>query len=67
MILAEASLSFLGLGIQPPSPSLGNMIGESMSYIDSAWWVGVVPGVALSALILAVHSLGERLNRASRA
>ena len=64
VILAEAALSFLGIGIQPPTPSLGNMIGDSMAYIGSAWWIGVFPGIALSGLVVAVHLLGENLQHA---
>jgi peptide/nickel transport system permease protein len=64
VILAEAALSFLGIGIQPPTPSLGNMIGESMAYIGSAWWIGIFPGIALSGLVVAVNLLGDRLQHA---
>jgi peptide/nickel transport system permease protein len=55
MVLAEATLSFLGLGVQPPTPSWGNIIGEATSYLRIAWWIGVFPGIALSCLILAAH------------
>jgi len=64
VILAEAALSFIGIGIQPPIPSLGNMIGESMAYIGSAWWIGIFPGVALSGLVVAVNLLGDKLQHA---
>jgi peptide/nickel transport system permease protein len=57
--LAEASLGFLGLGIQPPTASWGNMMGESTGYLASGWWVGIFPGMLLSAVIVAAHSLGE--------
>jgi peptide/nickel transport system permease protein len=57
IILAEASLSFLGLGIQPPTPSWGNMIGESLSYLTSAWWAGLFPGIVLSLLLVSMHLL----------
>jgi peptide/nickel transport system permease protein len=66
VILAEAALSFLGLGVQPPTPSWGNMIGESMAFIDSAWWVGVFPGIALSILMVTVNVIGESVEKASR-
>jgi peptide/nickel transport system permease protein len=65
VILAEAALSFLGLGVQPPTPSWGNMIGESMAFIDSAWWVGVFPGIALSALMVTVNVIAESVEKAS--
>ncbi len=58
-VLAEASLSFLGLGVQPPTPTWGNMLGESLGYIQSAWWLAVFPGVMLSSVLLAAHTLGE--------
>jgi peptide/nickel transport system permease protein len=66
VILAEAALSFLGLGVQPPTPSWGNMIGESMTFIDSAWWVGVFPGIALSVLMVTVNVIAESVEKASR-
>lgn len=58
-VLAEASLSFLGLGVQPPTPTWGNMLGESLGYIKSAWWLAVFPGAMLSSVLLAAHTLGE--------
>lgn len=66
VILAEAALSFLGLGIQPPIPSLGNMIGESFNYIDRAWWMGVFPGVALSGIVISVNILASSLEQKAR-
>ncbi len=66
VILAEAALSFLGLGIQPPTPSLGNMIGESLPYLRSAWWVGIFPGIILSALVVQANLVGERLQNTGR-
>ncbi len=65
VVLAEAALSFLGLGIQPPTPSLGNMIGESLAYVGSAWWVGVFPGVVLSALVVSANVAAESVQKAS--
>jgi len=67
VILAEAALSFLGLGIQPPTPSLGNMIGESFNHIGTAWWVGVFPGIALSATVISVNLFAEFLQRKAHA
>jgi peptide/nickel transport system permease protein len=63
VILVEASLSFLGLGIQPPTPSLGNMIGESMAYIGSGWWVGIFPGIVLSGMLITVNIMAENLEK----
>jgi peptide/nickel transport system permease protein len=62
-ILGESALSFLGLGIQPPTPSWGNMIGESMAYLSTAWWIGVFPGLALMLLIVAVQIELNSLNK----
>jgi peptide/nickel transport system permease protein len=49
LIIFEATLSFLGLGIQPPTPSLGGMMLDGVQYIASAWWVITLPGVAGAA------------------
>jgi ABC-type dipeptide/oligopeptide/nickel transport system permease subunit len=59
IILAEASLSFLGLGIQSPEPSWGNMIADSMTYGGAAVFPAAVPGIALTVLIISVHIVGE--------
>jgi peptide/nickel transport system permease protein len=58
-IMGEAALSFLGMGIQPPTPSWGNMIGESMIYLRSAWWIGVFPGIALSLFAVSAQLVAE--------
>lgn len=60
-ILAESSLSFLGLGIQPPTPSWGNMLGEGRDYLASAWWLSVFPGIALMLTVLSVNLVGNWL------
>lgn len=60
-ILLESSLSFLGLGIQPPMTSLGNMLGYGREYLLTAWWIAVIPGVAISFTALAVSILGDSL------
>ncbi|HTR81418.1 MAG TPA: ABC transporter permease [Bacteroidota bacterium] len=62
-IMGEAALSFLGLGIQPPTPSWGNMIGESTLYINFAWWIGVFPGIALSLFAISAHILAEGIQQ----
>jgi peptide/nickel transport system permease protein len=54
-VLAEASLSFLGLGVQPPTASWGNMLGQSLSYLHTGWWLAVFPGVLLSSVLIAAH------------
>ncbi len=60
-ILLEAALSFLGLGVQPPTPSWGLMIAEGRDYLLFDPWVIVIPGVALSLLVLSVNMLGDGL------
>lgn len=60
-ILAEASLSFLGLGIQPPQPSLGRMIFDAQGFITLAWWMAVFPGAAIFVTVLAFNLFGDGL------
>ncbi len=59
VILLETSLSFLGLGIQPPMSSLGNMLGFGRSYLLTGWWIAVVPGVAIFLCTLSVSIIGD--------
>lgn len=61
MIIMEASLSFLGLGIQPPTPAWGSMVAAGRDYLLTAWWVSTMPGVALLVLVLCINVLGEGL------
>lgn len=60
-ILLESSLSFLGLGIQPPLTSLGAMLGHGRKYLFSAWWIAVLPGGIIFLTSLSVSILGDRL------
>jgi peptide/nickel transport system permease protein len=60
-ILAESSLSFLGLGIQPPQPSWGGMLAEGRQYLATAWWVGTLPGCALMLALVATNLVGDSL------
>lgn len=60
-ILSEAALSFLGLGIQPPEPSLGRMIFDSQGFVTMAWWMAVFPGAAIFVTVLAFNLLGDGL------
>ncbi|WP_432850511.1 ABC transporter permease [Amycolatopsis sp. CA-161197] len=60
-ILLESALSFLGLGIRPPATSLGQMVGTGEQYLASAWWVVVVPGLAIFLISLAVGIIGDHL------
>jgi len=59
MILFEAGLSFLGLGVQPPMPSWGTIMSAGRQYIDRAWWLTVFPGGCLFLLVLSVNVLGD--------
>ena len=59
MILFEAGLSFLGLGIQPPTPSWGTIMSAGRQYIERAWWLTVFPGGCLFLLVLSVNVLGD--------
>jgi peptide/nickel transport system permease protein len=61
-IVAEAGLSFLGLGLQPPTPSWGGMIRDGMRYLLVAPHVVVAPGLALASLVIAINLLGDRLH-----
>jgi peptide/nickel transport system permease protein len=61
MVLFEAGLSFLGLGIQPPTPSWGAIMAVGRNYLASAWWIATLPGLCLFLLVLAVNLLGDQL------
>lgn len=61
MIITEASLSFLGLGIQPPTPAWGTMVAAGRDYMLVAWWVTTFPGIAILLLVLAINLFGEGL------
>lgn len=61
MMLTEGSLSFLGLGVQPPQPSWGGMAAEGRALIGTAWWIATLPGAALVIAVAAVNVLGEQL------
>lgn len=61
VIVLEASLSFLGVGVPPPAPSWGSMVADGRSYIASAWWLCMVPGSAILLTVMAVNLLGDAL------
>ncbi len=61
LILAEATLSFLGAGIPSPTPSWGNMVAEGRDYLQSAWWTSTFPGVALFLTVMSLNFLGDWL------
>ena len=64
MIVSEASLSFLGLGIQPPTPAWGSMVSAGREYLMNAWWISTFPGLAILSLVLSINLLGEALRDA---
>jgi peptide/nickel transport system permease protein len=61
VIIVEASLSFLGAGIPPPTPAWGSMIAEGREFVTSAWWVSSLPGLAILLVVLAFNLLGDWL------
>jgi peptide/nickel transport system permease protein len=61
IILLEASLSFLGFGVQPPTPSWGQMVSDGRQYLNDSWWVGVPPGIAIMVVAMCISLLGDWL------
>ena len=61
MVLFEASLSFLGLGIQPPTASWGSILATGRNYVATAWWIATFPGLCLFLLVLSVNLMGDWL------
>ena len=59
LIILESTLSFLGLGVQPPNPSWGGMLGQGREYLDSAWWLATFPGLAIMLTTLAISRGGD--------
>jgi peptide/nickel transport system permease protein len=62
MIILESSLSFLGLGVQPPDVSWGQILADNRAYVATAWWGAVFPGLAITAIVLSVNVLGDWLS-----
>ena len=63
-ILTESSLSFLGIGVQPPTPSWGNILTSGKDYIEFAWWLSLFPGVAILVTVLSYNLVGEGIRDA---
>jgi peptide/nickel transport system permease protein len=61
LIITEASLSFLGVGIPPPAPSWGNMVNDGRNLIDIAWWISTFPGIAIALVVMSGNFLGDWL------
>jgi peptide/nickel transport system permease protein len=64
LIIAESSLSFLGLGVQPPTPSWGAMLSQGREYLTTAWWLGLFPGLAIIVTVLGINLFGDALRDA---
>ena len=63
-ILVEAALSFLGLGIQPPTPAWGSMMADSQHFIDLAWWMSTFPGMTIFVTVISLNFIGDGLREA---
>src|SRR5436305_1377083 len=61
MIILEAALGFLGLGVQPPTPTWGNMLADGRDYIRDAWWIAAFPGLIIMITAAGVNFLGDGL------
>jgi peptide/nickel transport system permease protein len=61
VVLLESGLSYLGLGVQPPFPTWGNMLSDGRLYLTSAWWLVTIPGVAIMLLVLGFNLFSEGL------
>jgi peptide/nickel transport system permease protein len=64
LIIVESSLSFLGLGVQPPTPSWGGMVSEGREYVGTAWWLSALPGLVIVVTVLGANLFGDALRRA---
>jgi len=64
IIVTEATLGFLGLGVPPPAPSWGSMLADGRNYIQMAWWIGTFPGLALTMAVLGINVFGDALRDA---
>lgn len=62
-ILAEAAMSFLGLGVPPPTPTWGGMLSAGRGYLDSAWWIPIIPGIAVTLVVIGVNVVGDWLSK----
>jgi peptide/nickel transport system permease protein len=61
MIILESALSFLGLGVQPPTPTWGGMLADGRAYLSTAWWLATIPGLCIMLSVLGINLLGDWL------
>ena len=61
VIIVEATLSFLGAGVPPPTPTWGQMVASGRTYIETAWWISLFPGMAIAAVVLSFNLIGDWL------
>jgi len=62
IIVLESTLSFLGVGVQPPTPSWGNMLNDGKAYMVQAWWITALPGIAIMLVVLSANMIGDTLS-----
>jgi peptide/nickel transport system permease protein len=67
MMIFESVLGFLGLGVQPPTPTFGNIIADGRKYLMNAWWIATMPGVFLVLVLTSINLMGAALERARNA
>jgi peptide/nickel transport system permease protein len=63
-VLTESALSFLGIGVQPPTPSWGNILAQGKNVLGIAWWLSLFPGIAILLTVLGYNLLGEGIRDA---
>jgi peptide/nickel transport system permease protein len=63
-ILAESTLSFLGLGVKPTTPTWGALLGQGRGFITQAWWISIIPGIAIMVTVLGINLFGDALRDA---
>lgn len=63
-MLAEATLSFLGLGVKPSTPTWGSMLGQGRAFISQAWWISIIPGIMIMITVLGINLFGDALRDA---
>lgn len=64
MMIFEAILGFIGIGIQPPTPTFGTIISDGKKYLINAWWIATMPGVFMFVTLFSINLMGASLERA---